>query len=63
MKTKRAFIVRDFKDGSFENGAERRFTAGAIEDLPEGVFTNYEHAGLVRAPTPDDKKVSTTAAA
>jgi uncharacterized protein YxeA len=63
-KTKQAFIVRDFKDTNFdEKGVERRFTKGAIETLPEGVYANYEHSGLVRVPNNDEiKKLAAPAA-
>jgi hypothetical protein len=50
-KTKKAFIISTFND----TGTEQHFTAGSVVDLPEGVFGNYEAAGLVRAPTADDK--------
>ncbi|UAK25864.1 hypothetical protein [Sphingomonas nostoxanthinifaciens] len=51
-KTKSAFIVTSFKDTNFDHtDVERHFTAGKVEQLPEGVFANYEHAGLVREPT------------
>ena len=55
-KTKEAFIVRDFKDA----GTEQEFTAGKIEQIDAGSFANYEVAGLVRAPTADDRKGSST---
>lgn len=61
-KTKQAFIVSDFKDTNFDHsGVERQFVAGKIETMPEGVFDNYEHAGLVRTPTAEDKKTSAPA--
>src|SRR3546814_12926051 len=50
-KMKKAFIVRNFKDA----GTEKKFTAGATVDLPEGVFRNYEAAGLVRRPNAEEK--------
>ncbi|HEY9581113.1 MAG TPA: hypothetical protein VIR65_14765 [Rhizorhapis sp.] len=50
-KMKKAFIVRNFKDA----GTEKKFTAGATVDLPEGVFRNYEAAGLVRSPNAEEK--------
>ncbi len=49
-KTKKAFIIRDFKDA----GTDREFTASKGEDdtadLTEGEFLNFKHAGLVREP-------------
>lgn len=61
QKTKQAFIISSFKDTNFDHsGIERQFTGGKIESLPEGVFDNYEHAGLVRAPTADDKAATST---
>ncbi|MBM3926950.1 MAG: hypothetical protein FJ335_00600 [Sphingomonadales bacterium] len=58
-KTKQAFIVSDFKDADFDGtGVERAFVEGKIEQIPEGVFGNYEAAGLVRTPTADDKKAN-----
>ncbi len=55
--TKRAKIVRDFKDA----GTERSFSAGETVDLTAGEFANYEAAGLVEAastakPADDTKK-------
>ncbi|WP_313326093.1 hypothetical protein [Sphingobium yanoikuyae] len=43
--TKRAKIVRDFKDA----GTERSFIAGETVDLTAGEFANYEAAGLIEA--------------
>lgn len=58
-KTKPAFIIADFKDTNFDHsGIERNFKGGKIEQIPEAVFDNYEHAGLVRTPTTEDKKAS-----
>ena len=54
-KNKSAYIVRDFKDA----GTEQSFTAGDIVTISEGAFGNYEAAGLVRKPTPDDKPAPT----
>ena len=44
-KTKRAKIVRDFKDA----GTETQFTAGATVEMNDGAFANYLAAGLVEA--------------
>lgn len=44
-KTKKALILRDFKDA----GTGRSFKKGAEAELPEGVFDNYAAAGLVEA--------------
>ena len=58
-KSKQAFIVTSFNDTNFDHsGVERSFTAGKIETIPEDVFNNYEHAGLARTPTADDKKAT-----
>ncbi len=46
-KTKKAFVVRDFRD----EGIETEFTANDIVEIAEGAFVNYKAAGLVRAPT------------
>ncbi|WP_312313164.1 hypothetical protein [Sphingobium yanoikuyae] len=54
--TKRAKIVRDFKDA----GTERSFSAGETVDLTAGEFANYEAAGLIEVAaatkTADDTK-------
>ena len=47
--TKRAKIVRNFKDA----GTETQFTAGDTVDLSEGAFANYQAAGLVEASDAD----------
>jgi len=61
-KTKPAFVISDIKDTNFnDTDVEHRFTAGTIVELPEGVFGNYEHAGLVRSPTAEDKKAASAA--
>lgn len=58
VKTKKAFVTREFKD----SGTEQTFTAsttGKAETMPEiaeGAFVNYAHAGLVREATDDDLK-------
>jgi len=46
-----AFVVRDFNDA----GTSERFTAGSIAEISEGAFGNYSAAGLVRAPTAEEK--------
>ena len=48
-KTKRAKIVRNFKDA----GTETQFTAGETVDVSEGAFANYHAAGLVKAADAD----------
>lgn len=48
-KTKRAKIVRNFKDA----GTETQFTAGETVDVSEGAFANYHAAGLVEAADAD----------
>ena len=53
-KTKSAFIIRDFNDA----GDERNYTAGAIEQIEAGAFGNYEAAGLVRAPTAEERSAA-----
>lgn len=45
IMTRRAKILRDFKDA----GDERRFTAGETVEISDGAFANYEAAGLVEA--------------
>ncbi|MDZ7893877.1 MAG: hypothetical protein U5M50_02275 [Sphingobium sp.] len=50
-KKVKAFVVNAFNDA----GTGQNFTAGVIIDLPEGVFGNYQAAGLVRVPTAEDK--------
>jgi transcription antitermination factor NusG len=63
--TKRAKIVRNFKDA----GTETQFTAGETVNVSEGAFANYHAAGLVEeadaeaAPVPaegDPAKVGRT---
>lgn len=49
--TKKAKVVRDFKD----SGTEQTYTAGAVIDLTEGQLTNYVAAGLVEAVAPESK--------
>lgn len=64
-KTKKAFIIRDFKDA----GTEQEFTASiagqpdTIPEIAEGAFANYAAAGLVRAPTADELKPASKLAA
>lgn len=49
-KSKRAQIISSFTAANYgDTGEDRSFTAGSVEMLPEAVFANYEHAGLVRA--------------
>jgi len=57
--TREAFIIRDFNDA----GTNASFTAGKIEQIDVGSLANYKDAGLVRAPTADDKKSANAAAA
>jgi len=57
-KTKEAYIIRDFNDA----GEELRFTKGEIVQIEAGAFLNYEAAGLVRAPTNEDKVAPKSAA-
>ena len=53
-KMKKGVITQDFKDTNFNHtGIERNFKANSEPELPEGVYENYLHAGLVKAP--DDK--------
>lgn len=55
-KTKKAFVIRDFRD----SGDERNFAASEAGDpktfpeIEEGAFNNYKAAGLVREPTGED---------
>ncbi len=59
-KTKRAFVVRDFRD----SGTESNFTASVpgeaktFPEIEEGAFNNYKAAGLVREPTSEDQRPS-----
>lgn len=50
-KKVKAFVVSAFNDA----GTGQNFKAGIIVDLPEGMFGNYQAAGLVREPTTEDK--------
>lgn len=59
QKKKAAFIIRNFRD----SGTEQRFTAGAVEQIDEGAFRNYEVAGLVRAPTAEETRAAAKAEA
>lgn len=51
MATKKAHVLRDFRDA----GTETRFTKGDTVELEEGVFRNFEKAGLVSAEAPATK--------
>jgi hypothetical protein len=42
-KTKKATVLRDFRDA----GTEREFKKDDTIDVTEGEFANYENAGLV----------------
>ncbi|SEQ60495.1 hypothetical protein [Sphingobium sp. YR768] len=55
MSTKKAKVLRDFKDA----GTEKTFAAEAVVDLTEGEFANYAAAGLVEAASATDAKVDT----
>lgn len=61
-KTKKAFIIRDFKDA----GTEQQFTASiagqpeTIPEISEGAFGNYAAAGLVRVPASDELKAASS---
>lgn len=46
-KTKKAHVLRDFTDA----GSGKNFKQGDKPELEEGVFANYEAAGLVEAAT------------
>ncbi|MCW2395889.1 MULTISPECIES: hypothetical protein [unclassified Sphingobium] len=56
-KTRPAFIARSFTD----NGTMRTYAAGTIHEIDEGAFANYEHAGLIRYPTAEDKRTAKAA--
>lgn len=58
-KKKKAFIISDFRD----SGTEQNFKAGETREIPEGQFVNYEAAGLVRAPTAEDRAQASKPAA
>ena len=47
IKTKKAVVLSDFNDA----GTGKNFTKGDQPELEEGVFANYEAAGLVEAAT------------
>lgn len=52
-----AFIIKNFND----KGTGQAFDANTVVPINEGSFLNYKAAGLVRAPTAEDKKVAETA--
>ena len=49
--TKKAKVLRDFKDA----GTEKSFAAGETVDVTEGEFINYAAAGLVEAVAAEPK--------
>ncbi|WP_394658571.1 hypothetical protein [uncultured Novosphingobium sp.] len=53
-KTIKAVALKDFNDA----GTEQRFAKGDTPTLPEGVFANYEAAGLVRKATAEDARAA-----
>lgn len=64
VKTKKAVILRDFKDANDpQTSAEKRYTKSKDDketaDVPEGVFDSWVHAGLIRAPGAESTAVTT----
>lgn len=57
-KIRKGFIIKDFRDA----GTEANFSKGDTVELTAGEFTNYEAAGLVRAPDADAKASPKTTA-
>ena len=56
-KTHRGVVLRTFSD----NGTGETFEEGATISFDVGAFANYEHAGLVSAPSAAETKPETKA--
>lgn len=58
MSKKQATVVRKFNDA----GTGKSFAKDAVVELDPGEFANFEAAGLVRAPTAEERKAASAAA-